>query len=163
MADEIKEEKKEEKQEFDASDYIDAIKKLKENSVDKDLYEKKDQENKKLIQALVDGEQLEKAGEPQAKSASELRKELFGNDNLNNLEYVSKALDLRKAVMDEEGYDIFLPYGEKIAPTPDDVEAANRVADAFKKCIEYADGDSDIFTQELQRITVDTAPMMKRR
>ena len=163
MADEIKEEKKEEKQEFDASDYIDAIKKLKENSVDKDLYEKKDQENKKLIQALVDGEQLEKAGEPQAKSASELRKELFGNDNLNNLEYVSKALDLRKAVMDEEGYDIFLPYGEKIAPTPDDVEAANRVADAFQKCIEYADGDSDIFTQELQRITVDTAPMMKRR
>ena len=162
MAEEEKKDQ-EEKKEFDASDYIDAIKKLKENSVDKDLYDKKEAENKKLIQALVDGEQLEKTGEPQAKSASELRKELFGNDNLSNLEYVSKALDLRKAVQEEDGYDIFLPYGEKIAPTPDDVEAANRVADAFQKCIEYADGDSDIFTQELQRITVDTAPMMKRR
>ena len=45
----------------------------------------------------------------------------------------------------------------KIVPTTEDIECANRVAEVVKECIEYADGDSQLFTNELNRRTVDVA------
>ena len=167
MADEIKETKDENKVEtHDADYYIDAIKTIKENSVDRDKYEKKVEENKKLVNALVNGEQLEKDnGSPKKRTAAEVRGELFGkgSENLSNLEYWSKALELRDCVLDEGGEDIFLPYGQKIAPTADDVAAVDRVVKGVQSCIDYADGDSQIFTDELQRITVDNPAYTRRR
>ena len=43
-------------------------------------------------------------------------------------------------------------------PDNSDYEAAQRVADALQSCVEVADGDSEIFTRELMRITNDVAP-----
>ena len=57
--------------------------------------------------------------------------------------------------MDDGGIDPFLPIGNRISPTKEDIETANRVAEAFQSCIDYAEGDSQLFTQELQRITND--------
>ena len=84
-----------------------------------------------------------------------------GEDELN-LEYVKTAVELRDALIAQGQKDPFLPYGEGILPTAEDVECANRVANVYKECIEYADGDPDIFTSELQRRTVDAGPIKRK-
>ena len=144
-------------------DYVAAIKELKDSTVPKNQYEKLKEENKKLLQSLINGESIEGAEASSVPDVKELRKELFNGDaQLTNLEYVTKALELRDQLIAEGKPDPFLPYGEKIAPTNEDVEAANRVAKVLKECVDYADGDSSIFTNELQRVMIDTAPRARR-
>ena len=144
------------------TDYIEAIKKIKENTVDKAMYDAKVAENKELLEALVQGKTIQPEEKPPV-DINTLRNELYGSDtaNLSNLEFITKTLELRKAIMDEGGADPFLPYGQKIAPEQSDIDAAERVAEALESCVEYADGDSAIFTQELQRIMIDTNPVRK--
>lgn len=150
----------------DIQKYIDTINELKANSVSRAEYEKIRSENKQLLTTLVEGRSLENSSSEDTSkpSAQELRKELYSdNVNLSNLDYWQKTLDLRDIVIKETGKDPFLPYGQKITPTTEDVAAANKVAEIVRECIEYADGDSRLFTQELDRRTVDTAPPAKRR
>ena len=121
-------------------------------------------DNKKRINALASGETI---GSPESsnpeKNINELRSKLLKNgSNLNNLEYVKTAVDLRDALIAQGQRDPFLPYGEGVIPTAEDVECANRVANIYKECIDYADGDPDIFTSELQRRTVDAGPIKRK-
>ena len=85
----------------DNTDYIAAIKELKENSVDRSKYDALKAENKKLLDSIVNGTEI-------AQQQSE----------------------------------------EKIA-------TANKVADVLQQCVDYAEGDSAVFTNELQRRIVD--------
>ena len=87
---------------------------------------------------------------------------MFENEHQSNLEYWENALNLRQALIDSGENDPFLPYGHKIVPTTEDVECANRVAEVVKECIEYANGDSQLFTNELNRRTVDVALPRKK-
>ena len=94
----------------------------------------------------------------------QLRNELF-NSELNNLQYIDKTLQLRKALIDAGEPDPFIPSGSKYSPTNEDIDAANRVAEGLQHCVDYANeygGDSEVFTNELQRITIDI-PMPKKR
>lgn len=146
----------------DANSYIEAIKEMRKNSVAKADYERLQAENKELMKALVNGETIDI--EPtKVVDVNALRNELFDADKeMTNLEYVTKALELRDAVIEAGGDDPFLPHGNKIAPTAEDYEAAERVAAVFKECVELADGNSEIFTRELMRMTTDVAPMVRR-
>ena len=56
-----------------------------------------------------------------------------------------------------------MPVGKRITPTDEDISAANRVATVLQECVDYAQGDSQAFTNELQRRTIDTAPKKKRK
>lgn len=137
-------------------DYIEQIKKLKENTVSKTDYTKLQEENKKLLQSLVNGETIQQEAQPVDIGA--LRKELFSGDaDFSNLDYMTKVMDLRDAIIEAGGTDPFLPYGKKILPTDDDIATANRVAETIKECIEYAEGDSQVFTNELQRRMIDSS------
>ena len=40
-------------------------------------------------------------------------------------------------------------------PTDDDVKTAEKVAQVLQECVDYAEGDSAVFTNELQRRMVD--------
>lgn len=146
-------------QELDsAPDYIAAIKELKENTVDRAQYMKLKEENKRLLDNMINGfHPDEPAPVKPAPDIDALRKDLFNKDQ-SNLDFCRKAIELRDALIEKGEVDPFLPYGKQIQPTREDVEAADRVAKVIKECIDYADGDSQIFTQELQRRTVDTAP-----
>lgn len=157
-----KEVESQQKKPDDTTDYIEAIKEIKENSVDKSLYEELREKNKQLIKALATGQTLEeKKKEPV--DIKKLRAELYSEESdLSNLEYAKKTLELRDALIARGDRDPFLPWGEKIIPTQQDVEAANRVYDIMKECIEYADGDNAVFTNELQRRTIDVT-LPKRR
>lgn len=148
--------------EKDGTQYIKAIEELKANTVEKEKYEALQNENKQLLDALINGSQIELPGKDDSVDVAALRKELFDhNGQLSNLDYATKAVQLRDAIIDQGGVDPFLPIGKNISPTVEDVTKAARVAEALKSCIEYAAGDSQIFTQELMRITNDAMPRMR--
>ena len=152
--------------EDNTNDYIDQIKKLKENSVSRDDYDKLKADNKKLIDALANGSQLESVVDSKVSSVekiNELRSKLFSKgSNLDNLEYCKTAVELRDALIEKGERDPFLPFGHNVVATDSDHETAERVANVMRECIEYADGDSDIFTNELQRRTVDISIPKKK-
>lgn len=165
MADEINNSvSQQENVEQDTNNYIEAIKEMKANSVDKAAYDKLKEENKQLLDALINGGQVTQELQKEPVDIDSLRKKLFsGEAELSNLDYMKTALELREALLDQGSPDPFLPYGQNIAPTDEDIRTADRVAEAIKSCIDYADGDSEIFTNELQRIMVDTSPVKRGR
>ena len=142
--------------------YIQALNELKSKSVEKAEYDKLMAENKKLLDTIVNGREIDEPKQEEKKDINELRKTLFGNENLTNLQYVENALELREALIEKGEMDPFLPYGRKIAPTDEDVSTAQKVADILKECVSIADGDSSIFTNELQRRTIDVGINKKR-
>ena len=140
-------------------DPVQAINELKQNSVSKEDYNKVVAEKNKYLKALIDGNQVAEVPKKEPVDIDGLRKELFsGEKDLTNLEYAKKALELRDAIIERDGVDIFVGRGSKLTPRDEDYEAAQRVADGFQQCIDVAQGDSEIFTRELMRITEDVAP-----
>ena len=135
-------------------DYLAAIKELKQNSVDRAEYDKLRAENKKLLDSIVNGQSVEIESVPEKKSIEELR-EAYLKEDQTNLEYITNTLNLRKALIEEGKPDPFLPIGNQILPTDEDVAAANKVATVLQECVDYAEGDSSVFTNELQRRLVD--------
>lgn len=134
--------------------YIDAINELKANSVSKSDYEQLQSENANLLKALTNNEKLETTATEPVRSAAEIRQNLFTGEH-NNLDYWAEALALRDAVLRENKEDIFVPKGHNVTPTDSDYESANKVATIVQECIDFANGDSQLFTNELQRRTVD--------
>lgn len=138
---------------IDNSQYIDALNQLKQNSVDRSKYDALKAENKKLLDSIVNGTEIAQPVE-EKKSIEELRANYLKREQ-SNLEYVTNALALREALIAEGKPDPFLPVGSQILPTDEDVTKANDVATVLKECVDYAEGDSDVFTNELQRRLVD--------
>ena len=139
--------------ENDSNHYIEAIKEMKANTVDKEAYLKLKEENKQLLNSLVNGEEIKAQDAEQKESIEELRSKLFGTKrkDLNNLDFVENALKLRNALMEAGQTDPFVPNGSKIKPTDEDFAKAKKVADTLQECVDYADGDPDVFTDELKR------------
>lgn len=144
--------------------YIDEIKKLKSSSVSQEEYEKLKDENSKLLKSLVEGETIEKNqnDEDYLKEIQTLRDDLFNNENLSNLDFCDKALKLRKKLIDSGKPDPFLPSGSQVIITDVDIAGADKVAQVLQECIDYAEGDSAIFTNELMRRTIDTSIKRKK-
>ena len=148
--------------EVDNSSYIEAIKEMKSNYVPKEKLAKLESENKQLLDALVNGKEIEVKQEVKV-DVTELRKKLFNKDTqLSNLEYIETALQLRDALIESGERDPFLPSGEKVQLTAEHYDKAENVAQVLKDCVEFADGDSGIFTAELQRRTKDSMPSYRR-
>lgn len=143
--------------------YIKAIEELKATTISKDAYNKLRAENKKLLDALVSGEQLDipKEEKPDIQA---LRNKLFSTDSeLSNYEYIDTALKLRNALIENGERDPFLPIGDKTPLTPDIIEGAQRVADGLQEMLDFAEGDSGVFTAEYQRRVKDSSiPRPKR-
>ena len=145
--------------EDNTQDYLAAIKELKENSVNRSEYDKLRAENKRLIDTVVNGlpgQEEQVVVKHSKEQIDDLRNELFNSPReLTNLEYVTKAMELREALIENGEPDPFLPVGKQISPTRDDLEGAEKVAQVYRECIEYAEGDSEVFTNELMRRTRD--------
>ena len=139
--------------ENDSNHYIEAIKEMKANTVDKEAYRKLQEENKQLLNSLVNGETIETTDAEQKESIEELRSKLFGTKrkDLTNLEFVENSLKLRDALMESGEMDPFVPVGSKIKPTDEDFAKAKKVAEVLQECVDYAEGNPDVFTDELKR------------
>lgn len=156
------EEKKEKKPEPSNVELAKALKELKENSVSKEDYEKVKKENQELVAQIINGDGGAGNGQPTPEKVDikALREELYGpkGSDLSNLDFWKKTLKLRGAVIEQEGYDPFLPHGSKIKPNEQDVERANAVAETVQKCIDEANGNSEVFTALLQAETANDSP-----
>lgn len=142
----------------DTGAYIDAIKSIKENSVSTEVYNQMKKERDELLNSIVTGTASFKPDEEPAEEPvdiASLREDIFNGDN-TNLQYVEKTLKLRNELIKRGERDPFLPWGKNINPTTDDMDKADKVAAILQDCVDIADGDSQIFTRELQRRTVET-------
>lgn len=145
------------------NDYIKAMQELKENSVPKEDYLKLKEENKRLINAFANGEENPLTNNKKdAPDINALRVALTKEDQ-TNLEFCQNALNLRNALLDIGKEDPFLPKGHLIKPTDEDRQKAQNVADVFQDCIDYAQGDSEAFTNELMRRTENDDMRLTRR
>ena len=137
-------------------DYLAAIKELKQNSVDKTKYDALRLENKKLLDAVVNGQSVEAQVQVQKEDIQTLRNKVFNNANQTNLEYISNVLNLRNRLL-EEGYeDPFVPQGSQISATKADYDQANKVATVLQEMVDESDGDPNVFLNEYQRRVKDT-------
>lgn len=136
----------------DNTDYIEAIQTLKQNSVDREKYDALRAENKRLLNAVVNGQQVEEQPTVEYRDLDVIRDDLFNHEH-TDLDYVKLMLELRNTLIAKGERDPFLPFGTQIAPTPEDEAASEKVAQVYQECIDYADGDSKLFTQELMRRT----------
>lgn len=136
------------------ADYLEAIKNLKENTVDKAKYEQSEAERKRLLNMVVNGQTIDAPEEPKHREIGVIRNELFNKEH-NNLDYVKLSLELRNALIAEGQPDPFLPVGRQISPTREDEEIAEKVAQVYQECVDFAEGDSELFTNELMRRTKD--------
>ena len=138
----------------DSIDYIAAINEMKANSVDKAQYEKLKSENKKLMDALINNKQIETPKKREIDVDSIQKKLLERNPRMTSLEGFQLMLDLREADLQAGKTDPFISANMK-SPTQADIEAAQRRADIYQECIDYAQGDPALFSQELTRRMVD--------
>lgn len=152
-------------EEMNNEQYIAAIEELKASTVSRDAYNKLRNENKQLLDALVSGQQLPQTQTESKPSVDELRKKLFSTDgnDLSNLEYVETALSLRNSLIEAGERDPFLPYGDKVDITSEQIDTAEKVANALQEMVDFAEGDSGVFTAEYQRRVKDVAIPRGRR
>lgn len=143
-------------------DYISTIIEMKKNTVPKSEYDKLREQNKKLIQSLSRGETIEVETPKSKADINKMREELFNNE-YSNLEYTERMLSFRKELIAQGYEDPFVPNGKNIQPTNEDIEKANNVATVLQECVDYAEGNSEVFTAELNRRMIDSAPMRPSR
>ena len=137
-------------------DYLATIQQLKQNSVDKAKYDALRLENKKLLDAVVNGIPVEVQSQVQKEDIQTLRNKVFNNPDQTNLEYITNALNLRNRLL-EEGYeDPFVPQGTQISAVQADYDRANKVATVLQEMVDEADGDPNVFLNEYQRRVKDT-------
>ena len=137
-------------------DYVATIQQLKQNSVDKAKYDALRLENKKLLDAVVNGLPVETQAQVQKEDIQTLRNKVFNNPNQTNLEYITNVLNLRNRLL-EEGYeDPFVPQGSQISATQADYDKANKVATVLQEMVDESEGDPNVFLNEYQRRVKDT-------
>ena len=144
-------------------EYLKELNELRANSVPRSEYDKLKEDNKKLWKSVIEGEKVEN---PNAKKedvidTEALAKELYGEEKtFSACDYIEKTLKLREGLIKQGKPDPFLPIGNNIQPTEEDMKKAQNVADVYRQCLDYAQGDSQAFVNELQRRTVNDAPIM---
>lgn len=147
----------------DNMDYLAAIKELKANTVDRTKYDKLKEENKKLLDAVVNGGEYQGSQESSEVDIPELRKKVFETKDPTNLEYITNVLNLRDALM-EEGYeDPFVPQGTNVMASDLDRALAERVANELKDMVEKADGDPNVFLAEYKRRVKEPTSMAPKK
>lgn len=134
------------------ADYLEAIKSLKQNTVDRSKYDALKAENKKLIDAVVNGQELDiSKTSAKEETIEELREKVFRNPDQTNLEYWTNVLKLRDRVLEENGEDIFVASSSQYSPNLNDYADAQGVAQAFQEMVDIANGDPQVFLNEYQR------------
>lgn len=135
-------------------DLISALNESKKNTVSKEAYDKLREDNRMLMDTIVNGKTQAQEEVKQDVNIDEIRTELFGDKrrDLSNREYVEKMLDLRKGLMERGEQDPFvMREGKKSSPEKEDFVKAQSVADILQACVDIADGNDDVFNNEFQR------------
>jgi len=147
-------------------DYLSAITEMKKNSVARSDYDSLRAENKRLLDAIVNGqtastEVVEEVKKPTLEDHKRLCDDLFSDPDktFGACEYIDKALQLREAAIQNGMLDPFVDIGKSAYGklTQDDFYRANETARVYQECLDYAQGDDEVFINELMRRTTDTS------
>ena len=142
----------------DNTDYIEAIKTLKENSVDKAKYDALKADNKRLLDAVINGSPAETEAEPVVyPSRAEGLKKYRENNFSTDLDYWKNFLELRNATIREYGKDPLVtgnygvsPSGEHIEAEYGEAEAMENLCEDIQALIDEFDGNPTMFRLKLQ-------------
>lgn len=154
----------------DNSEYIETIKRLKENSVSKEEYEKLKAENKQILNAYIndikpEAEEKKETVEELQGDLSDLKKDLARAQEagMSNLEYVSKALKYRETAMKLGLQDPFVP-NSPLGPDDNDFKTAQKVADKLQECVDQANGNPAVFRNLFEQAVRDDSkiPIKKK-
>lgn len=150
-------------------DYIEAIKELKRTTVSKDQYEKVVEDNKKLLNAVLNDQVVE--GEPKKVTVEELQNNLkqykkdlanAQENGMSNLEYVDKALKYRETALALGLQDPFVP-NSPTGPDDNDFKTAQKVADRLKEAVDKANGNPTVFRNLFEELVRDDSKIPLKR
>ena len=143
-----------------SSQYVAAIKELKNNSVSKDIYDKLKSENAQLLDALINGGQINindpslQADEPKLEDMIlEFNRGIDDGGQKFNIEAIKQSVETRNRILNEKGIDVYLSQGYQ--PTDQEVREAQDCADLFEAALEYANGDEELFSQFMMNHTIE--------
>ena len=151
-------------------DYIEAIKELKRTTVSKDQYEKVVEDNKKLLNAVLNDQVVE--GEPKKVTVEELQNNLkqykkdlanAQENGMSNLEYVDKALKYRETALALGLQDPFVPNNAISGPDDNDFKTAQKVADRLKETVEKSNGNPTVFRTLCEELVRDDSKIPLKR
>ena len=133
--------------------YLDTIKDLKQNTVSKQRYDKLVAERDQLIATLVNGEQITAVTPPAEKKSLEQimteQKQYAKKKDACN--YLKSCLEFRERAFEEYGVDCFVANNYNVKPTEQAYIDAQKTADIYQECLDYANGDKKVLVNELQR------------
>ena len=141
-----------------ASATIEAIKQRDEL---KKLLDEANAANKILLDSGINAT-LPQESVPEEKVDAKALLKRMATEELSNREYIQCALEARKAIIDNGGEDPFVPRGEKIYPTSEDYEGAERVAAGLQEMLDQSDGSDEAFLA-LYQARVQDIPIAKRK
>lgn len=126
------------------SDAIEALKKLRENTVSKEEYDKLKADNKKLLDAFVSGEDLTEEKGSKKKTEDELLKSIYEGKG-SNMELAQDIVDLFD-MKQAQGKNIFVAsrYANTVEQNAAEADA-QEVVKYLKNALEQADGDPTVF------------------
>ena len=142
-------------------DYLAQIQEMKKNSVSREAYDKMRDENKRLLDAIVNGTDLkqEQTEQPKMRTPDEVYIDFVVSDKpRSNVERAKLWIEYRESCKAAGEPDPYVSNGTKVKPTAAEIESVDRTQAALEHCIEYSGGNDAIFTNELNRILVDTNP-----
>lgn len=153
MSEEEKIEQTKDDENFGAQDYIDNLNALKDTMVSKDDYLKVVEDNRKLMNALANGDYSEKPEPKEPVDLDKLRYEVFAPEKQRrtNLQYFKDVMALRDGLIEAGEPDPFLPHNREYVPNQQDIETVENMVAQIKECIEQSEGDSRLFNALLQR------------
>ena len=137
--------------------YLEEIVNLKaqmETMVPGDAYNKVLEEHKRLTNEYINKRPAEKKEVPTFRKAEEIAKELINlnsSNSITDLDYITKSLEYREAMLRETGKDVFCNANQD----KEDLADAQFTAEAFKTLVEQANGDSADFKHLLDKAMKD--------
>lgn len=128
-------------------DLLNEVKKLKENSVPKEEYDKLLAEKKKLMRDFVYGSgDSTDVGETKP-SIQELRETIFGDncEQLSNRDFWKSVSELYHERLEKDGKNIFLPKGQKTRYKREDYEMVNSMMETIDSMLEDSQDNPSLF------------------
>ena len=129
-------------------DLLNEVKRLKENTVPKEDYDKLLAENKKIIRDFVYGSgDGDKVGETKP-NIEELRKTIFGDnvEQMKNRDFWQNVSDLYHARLEQDGENIFLPKGKKTRYERKDYEVVESMMETIDSMLNDSVDNPSLFT-----------------
>lgn len=137
---------------IDAKTYLENLDALRNTTVSKEDYDRVVADNKRLATALANGDFS--SGESDETANLDLescRAKMFDGRRKTDMELFQDMMNLRNAAINAGERDPFLHNDPAHIPTMQEEQDAERIAREIQASLDYADGDPEVFRQEMLR------------